>query len=664
MQKSMRDSDLTVQKQQRGAVRAHELAELLGEGGLLARTLPGFAPRPQQLAMAERVAETLERGGVLIAEAGTGTGKTFAYLLPALLSGRKVLISTGTKALQDQLFSKDLPLLKSLLDIPVRVALLKGRANYLCRHRLDLHAPEAAARPVLAGDMRHVLRWAGLTRSGDTGELATVAEDAPVWPLVTSTADNCLGSDCPAFNDCFLTEARRAAQEADVLVVNHHLLFADMALKAEGVGEILPRVDAVIFDEAHQVPEIASQFFGSGLSSHRLLDLARDAEREARAEAADTPELAALADGFGQTVADWALGFGRVERRSDWLDLLGQAGVAEGFARVRDGLAALAEGLRAGAGRGKGLESCQRRALDLLALVDFFARHEDRSFVYWFELRGRGVYLNATPMDIAERFHGLLGQGRQALVFTSATLAVNGDFTHFQERLGLAEAETACWDSPFDYRRQAVLYVPQNLPEPRDPGFNMAVLQAALPVLEVAGGRAFMLFTSHRALNEAAGWLAARVPYPLFIQGRAPKGQLLEQFRAAGNGILLGAASFWEGVDVRGEALSCVIIDKLPFAAPDDPVLKARSRYLQEQGKDPFWDYQLPQAVIALKQGVGRLIRDPRDRGVMMICDPRLLSKGYGRVFVDSLPPMRRTRRLEVVQAFFAADAAPADGAA
>lgn len=641
-------------------VKSHDWSELLGEGGVLARTLSGFAPRAQQLAMAERVADALEHGGRLIAEAGTGTGKTFAYLLPALLSGRKVMVSTGTKALQDQLFGKDLPLLRTLLDIPVKVALLKGRANYLCRHRLDLHRSEAELNPALAADLREVLRWSGLTRSGDVAELSSVAEDAPVWPLVTSSGDNCLGGDCPAFKECFLMEARRAAQEADVLIVNHHLLFADLALKADGVGELLPKVDALIFDEAHQVPEIASQFFGSGLSSYRFLDLARDSDRELRLEAPDMADAFVLTDKLGQAAADWVLSFGRGDRKHEWVDLLREADVREGFMALRRALACLAGALEAAAARGKGVENCHRRALDLLALMDFFAEHRQSSYVYWFELRGRGAYLNATPMDIAEQFGELLGQGRQALIFTSATLAVNGDFSHFQERLGLWDADTVCWDSPFDYKRQAVLYAPPDLPEPRDARFTTAVLEAALPVLAAAQGRTFMLFTSHRALNEAAGWLAMRLPFPLFIQGRAPKAQLLAQFRASGNGVLLGAASFWEGVDVRGEALSCVIIDRLPFAPPDDPVVKARGRYLSEQGRDPFWDYQLPQAVIALKQGVGRLIRDPQDRGVMVICDPRLLSKGYGRIFLDSLPAMRRTRKLAVVQDFFAAAGRPA----
>jgi len=670
---------------------ASDLTWTLGPDGPLAAHVPGFAPREAQQAMAEAVAATLEQGTTLIAEAGTGTGKTFAYLVPALLSGRKVVVSTGTKNLQDQLFHKDLPVVRGALGVPVTTALLKGRANYLCLHRLDLTEAEGRLPSRAAVDeLRRVREWSGRTQRGDIAELSDVAEDSAIWPRVTSTADNCLGQECPAFADCFLMKARRAAQEADVVVINHHLLFADMALRDEGFGELLPRADAVIVDEAHQLAEVAGQFFGISLSANQLLELARDAASEYQRECAEDAALPKLAEALQKAVRDARLAFGTETRRAAWREVAGRADVVEAFETLHDALEALVEALEPLAARGKGLESCARRGAELLERLDLLQGRSsggsggdepgtrdgggaqvEPDHIQWFETHTRSFTLHLTPLDIAERFRGRMLDAPGAWVFTSATLAVGEDFGHFANALGLEEATTRRWDSPFDFAHQALFLVPRGLPAPNAPDYTAQVVETARPVLAASGGRAFLLFTSHRALREAAGLLADSLDYPLLVQGDAPRDTLLARFRKLGNAVLLGTSSFWEGVDVRGEALSCVIIDKLPFASPGEPVLQARIDAMRRRGGNPFMDYQLPNAVIALKQGVGRLIRDVNDRGVLVICDPRLLGKPYGRIFLASLPPMARTRDVADVERFFEtgqtpsprADRAPALGA-
>jgi len=634
------------------------LTELLGAHGPLAAHIPGFAPRRQQQEMAEVVAGTLERHQVLIAEAGTGTGKTFAYLVPALLCGQKVLISTGTKNLQDQLYHRDLPTVREALGVSTSIALLKGRANYLCPHRLQLTEGSGRLPPAQQDQLARVRAWAGRTASGDIAELDGIPEDAPIWPRVTSTTDNCLGGDCPSYADCFVAKARKAAQAAELLVVNHHLFFADMALRDEGFGEVLPGVNAFIFDEAHQLPEVASNFFGTSLGSRQLLDLGRDALLEIHAEAPDTREASDIARALETAVRDFRLSLGRLARRAPWegggpaIDALGQA------------LAELEAYLESVAECGKGLERCWRRSQELQARLARFAGQAGarggegdegrKPAILWFETSQRGFMLRETPLHIGDTFRSYVEGQKSAWVFTSATLAVGSSFAHFAHALGLDESRGRQWDSPFDYRHQTLLYLPPQMPEPNSPQHTEAVVQAALPVLAASRGRAFFLMTSHRALKAAAELLREYIAYPLLVQGDAPRGELLERFREAGNAVLVGTSSFWEGVDVRGEALSCVIIDKLPFASPDDPVLQARLGALRDQGMNPFMEHQLPQAVIALKQGAGRLIRDVDDRGVLMICDPRLQSKPYGRVFRASLPPMPVTREVADVQAFFA----------
>jgi ATP-dependent DNA helicase DinG len=630
-------------------------AEILGADGPFAALLPGFRARAGQCELAARIETAIADHAVFVAESGTGTGKTFAYLVPALLSGKKVLVSTGTKNLQDQLFRRDLPIVRDAVKVPVTTALLKGRANYLCRHRFEQLAAEGTASRRIATDLVRLREWAGRTRSGDIGELDDIPEDADIWPLVTSTPDNCLGGDCPEFEKCHVNRARREALGADVLVVNHHLFFADLALKEEGFGQLLPGVEVVVFDEAHQLPDIATNFFGISLSGHQLVGLCRDAIAEELKEKSGIVEIRPAAAKLEKAVADFRLAFGIEPRRDAWVRIAGSKPVQAALETLRATLADFGAVLDLAAPTGQGLAGCARRASELLDRLLLITGQDSDERVEWFETSARGFSLSSTPLDIAVPFRQHVTP-EKAWVFTSATLAVNGDFAHFQSQLGLDQAETGYWESPFDYAHRTLLYLPSGLPEPAAPDYTERVVRAALPVLDASGGRAFLLFTSHRALKLAAELLQDRVPYPLLVQGTLPRAELLERFRALGNAVLLGTSSFWEGVDVRGEALSCVIIDKLPFATPDDPVLRARGAAMERSGRSPFMEHQLPEAVIALKQGVGRLIRDENDRGVMVLCDPRLLSKGYGRVFLRSLPPMPQSREISAVQSFFAGD--------
>jgi len=629
--------------------------QVLAADGPLARTLPGFAPRPPQQEMAEAVEQAIENRSLLIAEAGTGTGKTFAYLVPALLSGEKIIISTGTKTLQDQLFHKDLPLVRSALDIPVSTAMLKGRGNYLCTYRLGLAEEQGRFTSRRQIDqLQRIRKWRGRTRSGDIGEMEEVPEDTPVWGMVTSNADNCLGQECPDFSDCFVMRARRQAQEADVVVVNHHLLFADMALRDGGFGEILPAANALILDEAHQLPDVATAFFGQGISANQLIELARDTISEDCREAGEDESLRNQADKLQYAVQEMRQAFGTEQRRAPWSGFAQQAAVREATANLRECLGGLQQQLEPLAPRGKGLESCFRRCSELLERFDYLTGPSPEEHIHWFETHRRSFSLHLTPLNIASLFRSKVDQQKAAWIFTSATLAVDSRFDYFSSRLGLAGAETRSWESPFDYRRQAVLYVPERLPDPASPDYTRAVVEHALQVIRLSQGRTFILFTSHRALQWAGEWLSDRLDYPLLVQGDMPRSRLLERFRELGNAVLLGTSSFWEGVDVCGEALSCVIIDKLPFASPGDPVTEARISALRARGGNPFMEFQLPEAVLTLKQGAGRLIRDDADRGVLVLCDPRLLSKPYGRLFLNSLPSMTRSRKLAVVQRFFA----------
>jgi ATP-dependent DNA helicase DinG len=629
--------------------------ELLGPDGPFSREVAGFAPRESQQLMADAVEEAIADTQILIAEAGTGTGKTFAYLVPALLSGKRVIISTGTKTLQDQLFHRDLPRVRAVLGARLKTALLKGRANYLCLYRMDQASKDGrfSSREQVS-HLQSVRSWAQRTGSGDRGEFADVPEDSPLWPRVTSTAENCLGADCPKFGDCFVVKARRAAQEADLVVVNHHLLFADLAIKQEGFGEILPGAHAFILDEAHQIPELAGVFFSTSVTSRQITELANDALAEC------SSVTGALA-GLREPIEEIAPAAKRARLALDKLPLKGGFGAIESDTTIISELHLLAEALRKltdalsnQAERSRGMGSTHERAEALCQRLNAVLDGSAHDAVHWYELTTHGFAFHATPLDLAPPLRALREQSRASWIFTSATLSVAGQFDHFQRQLGLDDPIALILPSPFDFELQTLAYLPKGLPDPNAPDYTDRVIAASRPVLEAARGRTFLLFTSHRALKRAAE-LLHDLPFPLFIQGTAPRHQLLTEFRESGNGVLLGAASFWEGVDVAGEALSCVIIDKLPFAAPDDPVLEARLNALRETGGNPFFEWQIPAAAIALKQGAGRLIRDISDRGVLMLCDPRLTSRGYGKLFLKSLPPLPITRELSDVQKFFAA---------
>lgn len=636
--------------------------EALGAGGPLAQRVGAFAPRVEQQAMAQAIELAIGERRTLVVESGTGTGKTYAYLVPALLSGKRVVVSSGTRTLQDQLYRRDLPVVRDALVRPLQAALLKGRANYLCRHRLERAEEGLFATRASAAQLERVRAWARATRTGDVAEVAGVPDDAELWPLVTSTADNCLGGECPHYGDCFVVRARRAAADAELVVVNHHLFFADMGVREEGFGQLLPSADAVIFDEAHQLPDIAAAAFGAGVSSHQLRSLCRDAVAEDAQEGSGLRELRPAAERLEHCVLDLRRALGRPGRAS-WSEVTARSGVTDAFDALRAEVRALGEVLHAAAGRGPGLASCARRALELEDRLGAIAGGDDFDRLAWSETSERGFSLRMTPLDVAPAFQERIATlGARAWIYTSATLAVGEDFGYFVRRLGLQGAQTARFPSPFDYARHALLYVPPALPEPGAPDHTARAIEAALPVLRASGGRAFLLFTSHRALKLAAALLAEKLPWPLLVQGSTSRAHLLERFVAAGNAVLLGTGSFWEGVDVPGSALSCVIIDKLPFAAPDDPVLRARAAACSAAGGNPFREQQVPEAVIALKQGAGRLIRSQADRGVLVLCDPRVYTRHYGRLFLDSLPSMPITRDLGDVERFFA-QPAPVDNA-
>ncbi len=635
-----------------------DVSALLGADGPFARELPNFAPRAAQQAMARAVEHAIAERETLIAEAGTGTGKTYAYLVPALLSGERVIVSTGTKALQDQLYFRDLPKVRSVLGARLKTALLKGRANYLCLYRLDQTVREGASFDrTQASQLAAIRAWSARTRHGDRMELAEVPEESPMWPRVTSTPENCLGVECPFFDDCHVVKARREAQEADLVVVNHHLLFADLALKQEGFGEILPGAQAFILDEAHQVPELAGQFFSQSISGRQLTELAQDALGECNGVTGAIGVVLEPVEALRDAVRKLRLAMDVLPDRGPFHLLDTAQPVREAMHDVREVLAALTDVLASQAERSRGFANAHERAATYSERLDRIVEQADEQDVRWYETFPRGFALHATPLDLAGPLRALRERAQAAWIHTSATLSVAGHFEHFARQLGLDDPQTLSLESPFDYARQALCYLPPGLPDPSARDYTERVVEAVLPVLHASNGRAFLLFTSHRALRRAAELLEGRVPWPLFVQGTAPRHRLLEDFRASGHGVLLGAASFWEGVDVAGEALSVVVIDKLPFAAPDDPVLQARLDALEQAGINPFMGWQVPSAVIALKQGVGRLIRDVHDRGVLVLCDPRLTGKGYGRLFLSSLPPMPRTREMSDVQAFFEASA-------
>ena len=621
--------------------------------GALSKAIDGFRAREPQIQMAEAVEQAIEGQQTLIVEAGTGTGKTFAYLVPALLADKKTIVSTGTKNLQEQLFHRDLPTVRQALASGKSVALLKGRSNYLCLYRLTQHTLHVPVNDKgLISDLNKVKHWANETREGDMGELTGVAEDAMVRPYVTSNADNCIGSDCPDFEECYLVKARKRAMEADLVVVNHHLFFADLALKDTGFGELIPEAGVVIFDEAHQLPDIACDYFGESVSSRQMSELCRDVTVEYRAKLTDMGQLAKAAQKLELTVADWRLCFGAEPSRGNWREAMGRHNIADIMKRLSADLDFLYQVLKLAISRSEVIDHCFDRCVTIKSRLTKLLAVDQTGFSYWYETSRRHVTLHLTPLSIADKFSEIIQDSETGWIFTSATLSVDDSFEHYQNAMGLGGAQQLILPSPFGYEKQAVLCVPRYLPEPNAPDMVGALVQTALELIEAAGGRCFLLFTSHRMLRLVAERLDGRFDYPMLVQGTTAKRLLLEQFAAAGNAVLLGTASFWEGVDVRGDALVCVMIDKLPFAAPDEPLLQARMEDCRLKGGDAFAQVQIPQAVIALKQGVGRLIRDNNDKGVLVICDNRLVTRHYGRTFVKSLPPMRRTRDLTVATDF------------
>jgi ATP-dependent DNA helicase DinG len=725
--------------------RRAELDTIFANDGLLARAIDGYRPRASQIEMACAVAAAMEASGrampepamfeaarrparrlradanaqgaversagettqeaegaagenTLIVEAGTGTGKTYAYLVPAMLWGGKVIVSTGTKHLQDQLFQRDIPTVRDALAVPVSVAMLKGRANYLCHYYLQRTADNGRlpSRQDTAY-LQDIVRFAKLTRTGDKAELASVPETAAVWSMVTSTRENCLGQECPHYKECFVMQARREAQQADIVVVNHHLFFADIMLRDTGMAELLPTANTIVFDEAHQLPETATLFFGETLSTTQLLELARDSVAEGLAHARDSVEWVKVGATLERAARDVRLAF-----KDDSLRV-SAAQLGEGHAlygaldTLEEALGALATALAGQAERAESLGACLRRARELqdqlarwTALPDdsasttssvtsasagagassaaSSAQSDSNERIRWVEVFSHSVQLHETPLSVAPIFAKQRAGVPRAWIFTSATLSVRGDFTHYAAQMGLDARRSMTLPSPFDYGTQGLLYVPRNLPQPSSPAFTDAVFEAALPAIEAAGGGVFVLCTTLRAVDRIAGKLRELIEArgwstPLLQQGDASRTELLDRFRTYGNAILVGSQSFWEGVDVRGDALSLVVIDKLPFAPPDDPVLSARLDALTKKGLSPFAVHQLPQAVITLKQGAGRLIRAETDRGVLMICDTRLVDKPYGRRIWQSLPPFKRTREIDVVREFFAGKAtSAADG--
>ncbi|MDP3000628.1 MAG: ATP-dependent DNA helicase [Bryobacterales bacterium] len=623
--------------------------------GPLSRWHPNYEHRPGQLEMAEAVASALEEKKPLLVEAGTGTGKTLAYLVPAILSGKRIVISTGTKNLQEQLFYKDVPFLAAHFERPLKVCYMKGRSNYLCRQKLY----DAGNAPVLSGleevaDFQIIREWEKTTQTGDRAEITSLPENSAAWARLDARRDLCTGQKCPQFETCFLTRMHQRAVESDIIIVNHHLFFADLAVKDEDYGGIIPDYTAVIFDEAHEVEDVAGQYFGLSISNYQFQELRRDVAALARQKEFGSQELDRILDALGEHADSFFALFPAGEGRSgfrgqdEFLECHGEA-----YRMVRSALELVGTHLQLIKDEPEETIPLFRRARELRDALGAWMEHVDRSCVYWIERRGRGCFLQATPIDVAPLLSERLFDRVDTVVLTSATLAVAGTFEYARTRLGVQHARTLIVPGHFDFPSQALFYVPPHLPDPRDGAFSHAASREILKLLRLSRGRAFVLFTSYQQMRLVYERVSPVVEYPSLLQGTAPRSALLEQFRSTPGAVLFATASFWQGVDVPGDQLSCVIIDKLPFAVPSDPVVEARIRSIREDGGNPFYDYQIPQAALALKQGFGRLIRSRSDRGVLALLDNRISKQRYGQVFFDSLPDYAFTTEIDDVEKFF-----------
>jgi len=633
------------------------IANIFGPGGALEKCMPeGYEHRPSQLEMAELVEAAFREKRHVIVEAGTGTGKTLAYLIPAIRSGRRVVISTATKSLQEQLFEKDVPFIQKHFAPELKVAVMKGRGNFLCREKVY----RMAGQPVLKGldelDWFHQIRdWEKVTETGDRAELNFLPDDADLWQRLDARRDACSGSKCPEFNRCFITAMHQRAAEADLIIVNHHLFFADLALKRDDFGSVLPEYGAVVFDEAHEIEDIASEYFGRQISNYRFEELARDAELAVRVTRTGGAGLLRQVTRMRERAKSFFETFPAREGRFPF-DQTQRAGFLEQNREAYDALLNALKSLEAGIAslpaKPEELLNIARRGMELRAELNFLFESSEGNFVYWFERRAKGVFVAATPIDVSALLRERLFEPFETIVLTSATLAVAGRFDFLKQRLGVDMARERVLESEFDFATQALLYIPAALPDVRDPAFPERAAQEIIRLLEISRGRAFCLFTSYVQMNDQYERVRTRVPFPLLIQGSAPRSALLEKFRNTEGAVLFATSSFWQGVDVRGEQLSCVIVDRLPFAVPSDPIVAARVRALQEDGRNPFAEYQVPEAVLALKQGFGRLIRARSDRGVLAILDNRIQRMQYGKIFLESLPAYATTRDIAAVERF------------
>ena len=637
-----------------------EMGQVFGPGGLLERSMiGGYEHRAAQLEMAEMVHDAFQTRHHAIVEAGTGTGKTLAYLLPAICSGRRVVISTATKSLQEQLYQKDIPFLKKHFAPNLKVAVMKGRANFLCRAKLQ----QMADSPMLKGmeeldAFRQMREWAKLTETGDRAELTFLPDDSELWARLDARRDTCTGKKCPDFSECFVTAMHTRAREADLIIVNHHLFFADLALKHDDFGSILPEYSAVVFDEAHEIEDVASDYFGRQISNYRLEELARDAEQALRILKLGSPALLrrtqrlrersrVFFDSFPPR--DGRFPFSRDEREA-FIEQNHQAynGLTDALKGIETEFAALAQ-------KPEELTRLGRRCFELRQELGFLFESSERNFVYWFERRNRGVFLAATPIDVSQILRERLFEQFDTVILTSATLTVGNRFEFIRQRLGLDNAKERTLPAEFHYAEQALFYLPQRMPDVRDAAFALRAADEILRLLELSEGHAFCLFTSYSQMKDLYERVSVRSPYPLLLQGTAPRSVLLERFKTTPHAVLFATASFWQGVDVPGKQLSCVIVDRLPFAVPSDPIVAARVRALDEEGRNAFAEYQVPQAVLALKQGFGRLIRAKSDRGVLSLLDNRIQRMAYGKIFMESLPKYARTSELSEVERFLEA---------